>query len=134
MGDSKDITMKRFLSLERRLDKNPSLKSEYVKFLREYEGLGHMRAVDISLPHQAVARESSTTTKVRVVFDASSKDNKGISLNNALHKRPIIQSDLFSIVLRFRYFRYVLNADLNKMYRQILVHEDTPHTKILMSR
>ncbi|XP_011858530.1 PREDICTED: uncharacterized protein LOC105556071 [Vollenhovia emeryi] len=140
MGNSKDIAMKRFLSLERKLNKNPSLKTEYVKFLREYEELGHMRAVDISqnpakrvfLPHQAVVKETSASTRVRVVFDASSRDSKGISLNDALHKGPIIQSDLFSIVLRFRCFRYVLSADIIKMYRQILVHGDhTPLQTIL---
>ncbi|XP_011860315.1 PREDICTED: uncharacterized protein LOC105557632 [Vollenhovia emeryi] len=140
LGNSKDIAMKRFLSLERKLNKNPSLKTEYVKFLREYEELGYIRAVDISqnpakrvfLPHQAVVKETSASTKVRVVFDASSNDNKGLSLNDTLHKGPIIQSDSFSIVLRFRCFRYVLSADIIKMYRQILVHKDhTPLQTIL---
>jgi len=132
IGNSKDIALKRFLSLEKRLAREPDLKAEYVKFLKEYENLGHMKLIDdsrnkvsrIFLPHQAVIKEYSETTKVRVVFDASSKDSKGISLNDALYKGPTIQSDLFSIILKFRWFKYVLTADIAKMYRQTLIHEE----------
>lgn len=86
----------------------------------------------IFLPHQAVLREEALTTKTRVVFDASSKDSKGLSLNDALYKGLIIQSDLFSIIMRFRCFRYVICADIRKMYRQIFVHKDhTPLQTIL---
>ncbi|XP_011706472.1 PREDICTED: uncharacterized protein LOC105461663, partial [Wasmannia auropunctata] len=75
--------------------------------------MGHMKVVNDSrntalrvlLPHQPVINESSATTKVRVVFDASSKSSKEISLNDTLHKGPTIQSDLFSILLKFRCFR-----------------------------
>lgn len=41
MGNSRQIAMKRFLSLEKRLDRDSNLRSEYVKFMREYESLGH---------------------------------------------------------------------------------------------
>jgi len=34
-GNSKDIVLKRFLSLERKLDGDPGLEPEYVKFLKE---------------------------------------------------------------------------------------------------
>ncbi|XP_055527690.1 uncharacterized protein LOC129720262 [Wyeomyia smithii] len=36
------------------------------------------------LPHHPVTREDSSTTKVRVVFDASCKGTNGISLNDAI--------------------------------------------------
>ena len=37
-------------------------------------------------PHQAVIRKEAETTKLRVVFDASSKEDKrGTSLNDCLH-------------------------------------------------
>lgn len=34
---------------------------------------------------------------------------------------PVLQKDLFSILLRFRSFTYVITADVAKMYRQILI-------------
>lgn len=58
------------------------------------------------------------------MFDASSKDSKGLSLNDALYKGPVIQSDLFTIVMRFRCLKYVICADIKKMYRQIKVYDD----------
>lgn len=37
---------------------------------------------------------------------------------------PTVQRSLFDIVLRFRCRRYVFTADVQKMYRQVMVHED----------
>jgi len=35
---------------------------------------------------------------------------------------PIVQQDLILILMRFRFFIYVITADIIKMYRQILMH------------
>jgi len=40
---SKEIALKKFLALERKFTKNPEFKAKYVKFMREYLRLGHMR-------------------------------------------------------------------------------------------
>lgn len=132
LDNSKEIALKRFLSLEKRFSKNPEFKSEYVKFMQDYLQLGHMKLVTecnnnnvrVFLPHRAVTKEDSTTTKTRVVFDASSQYSKGKSLNDALYKGPVIQPELFVLILRFRCFKYVLCADITKMYRQILIHNE----------
>ncbi|XP_075210415.1 uncharacterized protein LOC142317752 [Lycorma delicatula] len=73
------------------------------------------------IPHHAVVRENSTTTKLRVVFDAFCKSDANCSLNECLMVGPVVQEELFSIVLRFRSHIYVMVADIEKMYRQILV-------------
>lgn len=41
IGDTKDIAMKRLLGLERRFIRDPNLKSQYARFLDEYQALGH---------------------------------------------------------------------------------------------
>ncbi|XP_038119981.1 uncharacterized protein LOC119770014 [Culex quinquefasciatus] len=46
LGESRSMALRRFLFLERRLEKDPELKHEYSKFLREYEELGHCELVD----------------------------------------------------------------------------------------
>ncbi|XP_052565872.1 uncharacterized protein LOC128093372 [Culex pipiens pallens] len=71
------------------------------------------------LPHHPVVREASTTTKVRVVFDASCKTSSGVSLNEVLLCGPVIQQDLRSIIYRCRVKQIMLVADVEKMFRQI---------------
>ncbi|XP_045777844.1 uncharacterized protein LOC123875840 [Maniola jurtina] len=88
LGDSYNIAKRRLIQVEKKLSKNPNLRSEYNKFMKEYEDLGHMSEVTdyddhgCFLPHHAVIRESSETTKTRVVFDASSKTSNNIALND----------------------------------------------------
>lgn len=133
LGESEQTALNRLYSIERKLAKNPDLRRQYEEFLREYENLGHMSELvhDITgktpvyyMPHHCVEKPDSTTTKVRVVFDASSKTSSNISLNDVLKVGPLIQKDLFSILIRFRKHNFVLIGDLAKMYRQILVHDD----------
>lgn len=76
------------------------------------------------MPHHAVVKESSNTTKVRVVFDARPNHPNGVSLNDILMIGPTIQHKLFLHLIRFRTWNYVITADIEKMYRQVLVHED----------
>ncbi|XP_075162846.1 uncharacterized protein LOC142235479 [Haematobia irritans] len=110
------------------------------KFMEEYEALGHMTKVNIDnvtgakyfIPHHCVLRPESSTTKLRVVFDASTKTSSGKSLNDVLHTGPTLQNDLFAILLRFRLPRFVFTTDIEKMFRQILIHpKDRPYQIIL---
>ncbi|XP_058840942.1 uncharacterized protein LOC131696416 [Topomyia yanbarensis] len=132
IGDNRSLALRRFLSLERRLKKDPELKSEYTKFIEEYEAMGHCKEINerndlpdqrvYYIPHHAILRPSSTSTKLRVVFDASAKSHPSqISLNEALKVGPTVQSDLFEIHIRFRQHRVVFTADVTKMYRQIWI-------------
>ncbi|XP_055622754.1 uncharacterized protein LOC129766262 [Toxorhynchites rutilus septentrionalis] len=69
------------------------------------------------LPHHAVLKNASTTTKLRVVFDGSACTDSGYSLNDALMKGPIIQDELLTLLLRFRKHQVALVVDIEKMYR-----------------
>lgn len=74
------------------------------------------------LPHHAVFKQDSFTTKIRVVFDGSAKSSNALSLNDNLEAGPVIQDELFNILIRFRCSKYVISADITKMYRQILIN------------
>lgn len=74
------------------------------------------------LPHHCVLKESSTTTKLRVVFDGSFLTNSGISRNQIECVGPVVQNDLISILLRFRCKSIAISSDIVKMYRQVLVN------------
>ncbi|XP_053699003.1 uncharacterized protein LOC128745972 [Sabethes cyaneus] len=133
LGDNNKTALHRFQLLERRLARNPTLGAQYVDFMSEYHRLGHMEPVTENtnekvpsyyMPYHPVVRESSTTTKVRVVYDASCKTNTGPSLNDCLLVGPIVQEDLRSIIMRARTHAIMLIADVEKMYHQILIHPD----------
>lgn len=123
-------------AMERKLSKQPDLKRQYDAFMQEYIELGHMKLIQNAssnkqqnekdyptyyLPHHAVLKEESETTKLRVVFDASAKTESGISLNDVQMVGPTIRQDLFNILIRFQEHRYAITADISKMYRQIRV-------------
>ncbi|XP_044582972.1 uncharacterized protein LOC123263990 [Cotesia glomerata] len=84
------------------------------------------------LPHHAVIKTSSHITKVRVVFDGSAASSTGVSLNDALEVRPVIQDDLLSFVLWFRIPKYLVTRDIEKMFWQVVVRvDDRKYLRIL---
>ncbi|XP_050303742.1 uncharacterized protein LOC126741390 [Anthonomus grandis grandis] len=109
LGSSLHSAVKRLYSIERKFKKYPEFEQRYCEFMNEYEQL---------------VNESSTTTKLRVVFDGSCPTTTGISLNNILMIGPTIQDELFSILVRFRQHTIVITADVAKMYRQVKVSEE----------
>ena len=77
------------------------------------------------LPIHVVRKESSATTKVRAVFDASAKTSTGIPLNDTLLVGPTVHPPLVDVLIRFRCYRIALIADVSRMYRAIyLTKED----------
>ncbi|KAH8262070.1 hypothetical protein KR038_001985, partial [Drosophila bunnanda] len=129
LASSRSLVLAQFLRNEQRLKKDPPLKARYDAVIQEYLDLGHMKEVSPTshsasyyLPHHAVFKPDSTTTKVRVVFNASSPSANGTSLNDILYAGPVLQSDLTIQILKWRYFKFVFNADIEKMYRQIWVN------------
>lgn len=131
LGESKPKALERFKSLERRLDRSTKLKSDYIQFMQDYLDKDHMSEVlnheewqssdSYFIPHQAIIRPDSLTTKLRVVFDASAKTTSDTSLNDKLMPGPNFQQDLQKIAIRFRTHQYVLTADIAMMFRQIFV-------------
>ena len=71
------------------------------------------------LPHQAVLSPNKTTTKLRVVFDASAKGDKGTSLNEALYRGPVILPQLVGVLLRTRSYPTIIVGDVENAFLQI---------------
>ena len=87
------------------------------------------------MPMHAVYKHSSTTTKTRVVFDASAKSSSGISLNDTLMVGPTLHSSLTDVLLCFRIHRIAIIADISKMYRAIeLATDDKDYHRFVWRR
>ncbi|XP_066929877.1 uncharacterized protein [Clytia hemisphaerica] len=74
------------------------------------------------MPHRPVLRLDRLTTKIRMVFDASSSLD-GPALNDCLHAGPSLTSSLFGTLLRFRAKKIGIIADLEKAFLQIRLNE-----------
>ena len=122
------------MSLERSLNRRGGFE-EFNSVMQEYFKLGHAEVVPAAdlekpppltfyLPMHAVYKASSSTTKVRAVFDASAKSSTNISLNDTLQVRPTVHPKLIDVLLRFRWHPVALVADVSKMYRAIELVDD----------
>ncbi|GFY54396.1 DUF5641 domain-containing protein [Trichonephila inaurata madagascariensis] len=89
LGNSRGSALKRLNALWIRLERDPQYLKLYREFMQEYEQLGHMKEVMVEndnrkmnyfLPHHThgVYRLEKSTTKVRVVFHASSTTDNEI--------------------------------------------------------
>ncbi|KAL0860883.1 hypothetical protein ABMA27_009420 [Loxostege sticticalis] len=144
LGESKSLAVKRLLHMERRFQRDEGFQQRYRGFMDEYEDLNHMEKVPVAdlnksdvcyLPHHGVLREESTTTKLRVVFDGSAETSTGASLNEKLLIGPSLKHDIRDIFLRWRRHKICIVADIQRMYRQILVRpEDQDFQRIVWRR
>ncbi|GFY08355.1 integrase catalytic domain-containing protein [Trichonephila clavipes] len=137
LGNSKQNAICRLISVECHLISNPDKYKLYRNFMKEYLDIKHMcvcvepvpeseinNIKSLYLPHHGVVRDISFTTKLRVVFDAFSKTSSGLSLNDLLMVGPRVQPELFPILIQFRIFSVAICVDVEKMFRQIKVHEE----------
>ena len=98
LGESRSQAVRRFVGLERSL-RAKSQFDDVDAVIQEYIELGHAELVPeldlhkptsevFYLPIHVVRKESSSTTKIRAVFDASAKSSSGISLNDTFLVGP----------------------------------------------
>lgn len=130
LGQSKNKAIAQFINLEKKLHKNNSIFNAYKSFITEYLELGHMKpstcnqTPECFLPHHCVMRDDSSTTALRVVYNASAKTSSNKSLNDFMYTGPNLQQDLQFLIIKWRQYQYAFTADIEKMFRQIWVHSD----------
>ncbi|UYV61251.1 hypothetical protein LAZ67_1004109 [Cordylochernes scorpioides] len=130
LGGSFATCVQRQIALERRLEKDEILRQKYRSFMGEYAELGHMTSLSEQsekdekgccfIPHHAVRKNQPNKGKIRVVFNASTKTSNGFSFNERLYTGPKLQTDIFTILIKWRQYKVVVLTDIEKMYRQIL--------------
>ncbi|XP_065162139.1 uncharacterized protein [Atheta coriaria] len=119
LGESRSRALARFLQLEKKMRCNAKLREDYHTFMREYLELHRMRKVNkrdsqlygYYIPHRAVIKEESCTTKLRVVFNASCQTSSKLSLNECMYVGPQLQNDIADLLLRWRKHTIVCTAD-----------------------
>ncbi|XP_073960748.1 uncharacterized protein [Choristoneura fumiferana] len=132
-----DLAKKRLDSAMSRL-KHLGKIDNYDKVFREWLQLNIIEvAPDQSIQghymaHHPVIKESSLTTKLRPVFDASAKDRNGISLNSCLEKGVNLLEKIPNLLINFRRSKIGVTADIAKAFLQIsIVPEDRDYLRFL---
>ena len=128
-----ELSQRRLSSLLNRLRKEPEVLREYDSVIRDQIQRGIVEVVDKEtspesnrvhyIPHHAVIRRDKSTTKLRIVYDASAKSD-GASLNECLHAGPPLAQGIFDIILRFRSHRVAIDGDIEKAFLMVHMTEE----------
>ncbi|XP_017465554.1 PREDICTED: uncharacterized protein LOC108358627 [Rhagoletis zephyria] len=143
LGKSKQTALNRFYCLEHTLQRDEKLRKLYSECIHDYFVLNQIKpattterdhcaftpanaptVTSCGLPHHAVLKEESLTTKLRIIFEASCKTTNGRSFNDVLCNGLALQNDLSAVILNWRKHKFAFTADIQKMYRCIDMHPE----------
>ena len=131
LGDSRSQALSRYMTNERSILRR-NIWKPFQDVVQGYLDLGHAEIIPASeptpaqtyyLPMHSVTKQSSTTTKLRVVFDGSAATTSGLSLNQSLLVGPTLQPTLGTILMTFRAYPIAISANIAKMYREVELAE-----------
>ena len=131
--DNYRLAQGRLCSLLRRLKSEPQILHQYDNVIKEQLATSVVELANDDektvepgtvhyIPHREVLREDRSTTKLRVVYDASSKQKDQISLNDCLLPGPPLTPLIFNILLRFRMNQIALVSDIEKAFLNVEIN------------
>ena len=117
-----------------RKTKSLGILEEYDEIIQEQLREGIVERVPENIPpkgerecylgHRPVIREDAKTTKIRMIFDGSARENESApSLNDCLETGPPLQNLLWDVIVRCRFFPIVLTGDMKKAFLQVSIRE-----------
>ena len=147
LPESFDVAFGRMKSLSRRLQADKMLLQQYsdviqsqfeagiIELVDEQRAMGNSILVNAQrvtgsnrlhyLPHHPVITPLKTTTKIRIVYDASVGAKKGMkSLNECLYRGPITLPNMCDVLIRFHMYFIAILANIEKAFLQIGIQEN----------
>ena len=134
LADNYTVALSRLNSLHERLQRKPDILQRYDLVIKEQLKAGIVEEVPKSeeslsspgsvyySPHREVIKEDRLTTKLRIVYDASSKRSDESSLNECLDPGPNLAPLIYDILLRFRMNKIALIGDLEKAFLSVSIN------------
>ena len=131
LPENYELSLGRLRSIRKKFDNNPELLHRYDAVIKDQLQKGIIEKVEDNnawrkhyIPHHPIVNPDKATSKLRIVYDASAKAKRGAkSLNECLHRGPVILEDLCSLLLRFRTKKIGLIADIEKAFLQVGLQE-----------
>ena len=117
-------SLARLGKLVQKLEKNPELFSAYDKIMKDQEAEGIIEEANgewqgkvFYLPHRPVIREKAETTKIRIVYFASARENnEASSLNECIETGSPLQNMIWGIMTRNRLRPITVAGDLKQAF------------------
>ncbi|TKR72092.1 hypothetical protein L596_019605 [Steinernema carpocapsae] len=136
------IAINRLLSIVKRYKDNNWVMSKYQETIEDQRKKGIIEEVDPNDPpvggivhylsHHPVITPQKETTKLRIVYDGSAHKVGKPSLNDSLHQGPTILPSLIGQLLRFRFGKNAIIADVEKAFLQVVIDQsDRDATRFL---
>ena len=135
--DNYNLCYNRLKSMHFQLSKTPDILREYENIIQEQLAAGIIENIpnqsseelndeDVHyLPHHGVIRKNRETTKLRIVYDGSAKSpGQQLSLNDCLPTGPNYIPQLADVLMRFRWNRIAITADIEKAFLMIGIQEN----------
>ncbi|XP_053406426.1 uncharacterized protein LOC128559229 [Mercenaria mercenaria] len=129
LPENRGLALERLRSLSGKLlQRQPELLEKYDSVIQDQLDKRVIEKVERSqcdgmkhyTPHHVVKKPEKSTTKLRIVYDASAKTRKEHkSLNECLYRGPVLLRDLCGILLRFRLNKIGMVSDIEKAFLQV---------------
>ncbi|XP_045187494.1 uncharacterized protein LOC123545213 [Mercenaria mercenaria] len=128
LPDTRDLALARLRSNVARMRNKPDILDKNNNVIKEQLSKGMSEPVETNstgdlvhyIPNHAVITTQKSTTKLRVVYDASAKTKaENRTLNDSLYRGPVMLHDLCGLLMRFRLNRIALVSDIEKAFLQI---------------
>ncbi|CAL4067173.1 unnamed protein product, partial [Meganyctiphanes norvegica] len=133
LKQNKELAYARMFQLVKKFAMDTNFAVQYSLVIKEYIEQYAEEVVEDTptsgpicyLPHRAVIRTDSSTTKFRIVFDGSAKCGRDeVCLNDCLMQGPNLIQLIAACLINFRTRKYAFSADLEKAFLQILIKEE----------
>lgn len=131
MPTNKSGSLKRLQQLSRKLERTNTY-DKYDAIIQEHKeerivepAPAEPNGTEFYMPHRAVVCENAETTKLRIVYDVSARENPSQpSLNDCLQPSPPLQNLLWNVLIRARFYPVLLAGDLQKAFLQVRIKEE----------
>ncbi|XP_062716624.1 uncharacterized protein LOC134292014 [Aedes albopictus] len=142
--DTYPMALRRMKSLEKRLQRDPSLMQKVQQQISEFERKGYIQRVcDAEIPTidprktwflpLGIAINPKKPDKIRLIWDAAAKVG-GVSFNSHLLTGPDLLTPLPKVLSGFRLFPVAVSGDIREMFLQIKLHEKDRRSQMFVFR
>ena len=131
LPNNKEVSLRRLSNLHNRL-RRLDVTETYAEIIGKQKSEGIVEVAsdppqgkEFYIPHKPVIRMGAETTKLRIVYDASSSAKPQVpSLNDCLYAGPPLQNHLWSVLVRMRFHPVLITGDLQQAFLQVRIKEE----------